>query len=152
MLCFTRDTDVLSVFNNSTGHPILTPLKGRPSEEVIYPPNGIVPFHGFTMYGEEIRNTVLWNKTYKRPIFYFYFKSTNCIYLFFSAAPMCYLFDDPVPLYYTFRAFYMRYWFRLHEISSHPQSILGLCILFQRLLQRHETKIWSHFMNHNIHP
>ncbi|XP_022169785.1 TBC1 domain family member 19 [Myzus persicae] len=118
MLCFTRDTDVLSVFNNSTSHPILTSLKGKPPMEAIYPPNGIIPFHGFTMY----------------------------------AAPVCYLFNDPVPLYYTFRAFYLRYWFRLHVISSHPQSILGLCILFQRLLQRHETKIWSHFMSHNIHP
>ncbi|XP_025423045.1 TBC1 domain family member 19-like isoform X3 [Sipha flava] len=118
MLCFTRDTDVLSVFNSSTSHPILTSLKGKPSKEAIYPPNGIIPFHGFTMY----------------------------------AAPICYLFNDPVSLYSTFRAFYLRYWFRLHNISSHPQSILGLCILFQRLLQRHETNIWSHFMSHNIHP
>ncbi|XP_016661472.1 TBC1 domain family member 19 [Acyrthosiphon pisum] len=118
MLCFTRDTDVLSVFNNSASNPILMPLKGEPPIKAIYPPNGIIPFHGFTMF----------------------------------AAPVCYLFNDPVPLYYTFREFYLRYWFRLHEISSHPQSILGLCILFQRLLQRHETKIWSHFMSRNIHP
>lgn len=53
MLCFTRDTDVLSVFNNSTSHPILTSLKGKPSMEAIYPPNGIIPFHGFTMYGKD---------------------------------------------------------------------------------------------------
>lgn len=52
MLCFTRDTDVLSVFNNSTSHPILTSLKGKPPKEAIYPPNGIIPFHGFTMYGK----------------------------------------------------------------------------------------------------
>lgn len=52
MLCFTRDTEVLSVFNNSTSHPILTSLKGKPPTEAIYPPNGIIPFHGFTMYGK----------------------------------------------------------------------------------------------------
>ncbi|XP_050421069.1 TBC1 domain family member 19 [Adelges cooleyi] len=118
MLCFTRDADMLAMFNNSASQPILTTLKGNPSSEAIYPPNGIVPFHGFTMY----------------------------------ASPVCYLYNDPVPMYFTFRAFYMRYWFRLHEISSHPQSILGLCILYQRLLQRHETIIWMHFVSHNIHP
>lgn len=53
MLSFTRDTDVLSVFNNSTSHPILTSLKGKPPKEAIYPPNGIIPFHGFTMYGKK---------------------------------------------------------------------------------------------------
>ncbi|VVC38302.1 Rab-GTPase-TBC domain [Cinara cedri] len=118
MLCFTRDTGVLSVFNSSTSRPILMWLISKPLKETTYPSNGIIPFHGFTMY----------------------------------AAPVCYLFNDPVPLYFTFRAFYQRYWFRLHKISSHPQGILGLCILFQRLLQRHETKIWSHFMSNNIHP
>lgn len=52
MLCFTRDTDVLTVFNNSTSHPIIMPLKGKSPKDVIYPPNGIIPFHGFTMYGK----------------------------------------------------------------------------------------------------
>ncbi|XP_050527254.1 TBC1 domain family member 19 isoform X2 [Daktulosphaira vitifoliae] len=118
MLCFTRDTEVLSVFNNSSSNPILTPLYGIPPGSAVYPPNGVVPFHGFTMY----------------------------------AAPLCYLFNDPIPLYFMFRGLYLRYWFRLHEISSHPQSILGLCILFERLLQRHETKLWTHLINHKIHP
>jgi len=51
MLCFTRDTEVLSVFNNSTNHPILTTLKDKLPKQAIYPPNGIIPFCGFTMYG-----------------------------------------------------------------------------------------------------
>lgn len=52
MLCFTRDTEVLSVFNNSTSHPIFMPLVGKPPARAIYPPSGVMPFHGFTMYGE----------------------------------------------------------------------------------------------------
>jgi len=28
-------------------------LKGKPPMEAIYPPNGIIPFHGFSMYGKE---------------------------------------------------------------------------------------------------
>lgn len=46
----------------------------------------------------------------------------------------------------------MRYWFRLHEVSSHPQGLLALCILFERLLQRHEPQLWMHFKVMNVQP
>lgn len=55
MLCFSRDTDILSVFNQSSSSPIHGVLKGRPAtidNTVIYPPSGVIPFHGFTMYGQ----------------------------------------------------------------------------------------------------
>lgn len=55
MLCFSRDTEVLSVFNHSSASPINAVLKSRPpslENTVIYPPSGVIPFHGFTMYGE----------------------------------------------------------------------------------------------------
>ncbi len=54
MLCFSRDTEILSVFNHSSASPINAILKSKtPSAEntVIYPPSGVIPFHGFTMYG-----------------------------------------------------------------------------------------------------
>ncbi|KAK3912118.1 TBC1 domain family member 19 [Frankliniella fusca] len=121
MLCFSRDTEILSVFNHSSASPINAILKSKPpsaENTVIYPPSGVIPFHGFTMY----------------------------------ATPFCYLYDDPVALYHTLRAFYMRYWFRLHEVSSHPQGLLALCILFERLLQRHEPQLWMHFKLMNVQP
>ena len=55
MLCFSRDTEVLKIFNNSSSCPVSGLLKGRnPAFEnsVVFPPSGVIPFHGFTMYGE----------------------------------------------------------------------------------------------------
>ncbi|RZF48656.1 hypothetical protein LSTR_LSTR010746 [Laodelphax striatellus] len=121
LLCFSRDTEILSVYNHSCGSPIHGVLKSRPAtleNTVVYPPSGVIPFHGFTMY----------------------------------ATPFCYLYDDPVALYLTVRAFYLRYWFRLHEVSSHQQGILSLCLLFERLLQRHEPDLWIHLKLINIQP
>lgn len=83
--------------------------------------------------------------------FYLFYKS-NLELSLFIATPFCYLYDDPVALYHTLRAFYMRYWFRLHEVSSHPQGLLALCILFERLLQRHEPQLWMHFKLMNVQP
>ncbi|XP_063635735.1 TBC1 domain family member 19 [Cydia splendana] len=68
------------------------------------------------------------------------------------ATPFCYLYDDPVQLYYTFRAFYIRYWHRLHYISTHPQGIVSLCLLYERLLEANEPLLWIHFRNININP
>ncbi|EEB20025.1 conserved hypothetical protein [Pediculus humanus corporis] len=98
MLCFSRDADVLSVVPHSSISIENT---------VAYPPSGVIPFHGFTMY---------------------------------------------VNLYHTFRAFYLRYWFRLHEVSSHEQSILPLCLLFERLLQKQEPQLWLHLKLINVQP
>lgn len=54
MLCFSRDTEVLSIFNHSASNPVHAILKNKPSaieNTVVFPPSGIIPFHGFTMYG-----------------------------------------------------------------------------------------------------
>ncbi|CAB3382765.1 Hypothetical predicted protein [Cloeon dipterum] len=121
MLCFSRDTEVLKIFNNSSSTPVTGLLKGKnPSFEnsIVFPPSGVIPFHGFSMY----------------------------------ATPFCYMYDEPINLYFTFRAFYMRYCFRLHEVSSHEQGILSLCLLFERMLQRHEPTLWTHFKQINIQP
>ncbi|XP_062551936.1 TBC1 domain family member 19 isoform X1 [Armigeres subalbatus] len=68
------------------------------------------------------------------------------------AAPFCYLYDNPVSLYFTFRAFYVRYCHRLTTINTHPQGIVSLCLLFEKLLQTHEPQLWSHFRELQIQP
>ena len=48
----------------------------------------------------------------------------NIIYsdmFYVAVAPLCYVYNDPVQLYFTFRELYTRYFFRLHNLSSHPQ-------------------------------
>lgn len=49
-----------------------------------------------------------------------------------SATPFCYLYDDPAQLYYSFRAFYIRYWHRLHYISTHPQVTADKIIEYKK--------------------
>ncbi|XP_076681352.1 TBC1 domain family member 19 [Andrena cerasifolii] len=124
MLCFSRDSEVLAPVTTDTsagGQVIHAVLQGKPAtleNTLVFPPSGVIPFHGFTMY----------------------------------ATPFCYLYDDPCAMYYTFRAFYLRYWFRLHTVSSHEQGIVALCLLFERLLQCHEPLLWFHFRNIHIQP
>ena len=54
MLPFARDTMVLEHFNNSSASPPKSYLRGKLGVDefmVNYPPNGVIPFHGFAMYG-----------------------------------------------------------------------------------------------------
>ncbi|KAG5345590.1 TBC19 protein, partial [Acromyrmex charruanus] len=124
MLCFSRDSEILApvTTDRSAGSQVIhAVLQGKPAtleNTLVFPPSGIIPFHGFTMY----------------------------------ATPFCYLYDNPCAMYYTFRAFYLRYWFRLHTVSSHEQGIVALCLLFERLLQCHEPQLWVHFKNIHIQP
>ena len=104
LLCFSRDTGVLDKFRSSCSNAAKATLRGRtsptPENTVIYPPNGIIPFHGFAMY----------------------------------CAPFCYVYDDPVQLYFTFRAFYLQFNSKLHEVSSDQHGIVSLCALFENLV------------------
>ncbi|XP_014219332.1 TBC1 domain family member 19 [Copidosoma floridanum] len=124
MLSFSRDSEVLAPVTtdkSAGGLVIHAVLQGKPAtleNTLVFPPSGVIPFHGFTMY----------------------------------ATPFCYLYDDPCAMYFTFRAFYLRYWFRLHTVSSHEQGIVALCLLFERLLQCHEPHLWAHFRNLHIQP
>ncbi|KAJ0179591.1 hypothetical protein K1T71_005303 [Dendrolimus kikuchii] len=121
MLCFSRDCEVMQLLKGCIGNALSVTIKGKQTSAesiTVFPPSGIIPFHGFTMY----------------------------------ATPFCYLYDDPVQLYYTFRAFYVRYWHRLHYISTHPQGIVSLCLLYERLLESNEPLLWIHFRNININP
>lgn len=54
MLCFSRDTEVLQSLDDSSSYMQVV-LKGKPvtaENTLMFPPNGVIPFHGFTMYGK----------------------------------------------------------------------------------------------------
>ncbi|XP_070552955.1 TBC1 domain family member 19-like [Ptychodera flava] len=121
LLVFSRDTQVLKHFANSSATPAKSYIRGKLGMEeygVVYPPNGVIPFHGFSMY----------------------------------VAPLCYVYHDAVKLYLVFREMYMRYFFRLHNISSHPQGIVSLCILFESLLQTHQPQLFYHLREVGVQP
>ncbi|XP_072384217.1 TBC1 domain family member 19 [Diabrotica undecimpunctata] len=123
MLCFSRDSEILKnlptqpafmqvVIKGKTGTPEST------NTTIVFPPSGVIPFHGFSMY----------------------------------AAPFCYIYDDPVHLYFSFRAFYLRYWHRLHRVCGNSQGVVALCLLFEKLLQCFDPLLWNHFRKYHVPP
>ncbi|KAL8612925.1 hypothetical protein ACOMHN_035002 [Nucella lapillus] len=113
LLPFSRDTVVLKHFRLNSANPPKSYIRGKLGVEefaVVYPPNGVIPFHGFAMY----------------------------------VAPLCYVYKDVATLYYMFRKMYIQYFFRLHSVSSHPQGIVALSLLFETLLQTHEPELFHH--------
>lgn len=136
MLCFSRDSEIMNLIPSQAYMQVT--LKGKQIRDttMVFPPSGIIPFHGFTMYGMYGNHYCL-----------------NEIYLIiFLAAPICYLFPDAVSLYNVFRAFYIRYWHRLHRVCVHSQGIVSLCLLFEQLLQCYDPMLWFHFKEIDIPP
>uniref|UniRef100_A0A8C4R337 TBC1 domain family, member 19 n=1 Tax=Eptatretus burgeri TaxID=7764 RepID=A0A8C4R337_EPTBU len=87
------------------------------------------------------------------------------------AAPLCLLYNEPPTLYSVFREMYIKFFFRLHCVSSHPsvsefmhlpshlnfnmimitnmldlfsQGIVMLCLLFESLVQVHQPQLFLH--------
>ncbi|XP_067293435.1 TBC1 domain family member 19 isoform X2 [Pseudorasbora parva] len=121
LLCFSRDTAVLEHFNYNSASPPKSCVQSKSGSEqcaVVYPPNGVIPFHGFSMY----------------------------------VAPLCFLYNEPSKLYSVFREMYIRYFFRLHSISSHPSGIVSLCLQFERLLQTHLPQLFYHLREIGAQP
>uniref|UniRef100_A0A8C3Y1H8 TBC1 domain family member 19 n=1 Tax=Catharus ustulatus TaxID=91951 RepID=A0A8C3Y1H8_CATUS len=121
LLCFSRDTSVLEHFTYSSATPPKSYIRGKLGMEeyaVFYPPNGVIPFHGFSMY----------------------------------VAPLCFLYHEPSKLYQIFREMYVRFFFRLHSISSHPSGIVSLCLLFETLLQTHLPQLFYHLREIGAQP
>ncbi|XP_078250165.1 TBC1 domain family member 19 isoform X2 [Pogona vitticeps] len=121
LLCFSRDTSVLGHFAYSSATPPKSYIRGKLGMEeyaVFYPPNGVIPFHGFSMY----------------------------------VAPLCFLYNEPSQLYQIFREIYVRYFFRLHSISSHPSGIVSLCLLFETLLQTNLPQLFYHLREIGAQP
>ncbi len=54
LLLFSRDTYVLKCFEKNGAQPLKSQIRGRTSEKyaVFYPPNGVIPFHGFSLLGK----------------------------------------------------------------------------------------------------
>ena len=69
------------------------------------------------------------------------------------AAPLAYVCLQTSSAYFLFRELYNRYFHFLHEISSHPQSIISLYALFESLLYAKEPSIWEHLrVTLGFHP
>uniref|UniRef100_A0A8D0AB97 TBC1 domain family, member 19 n=1 Tax=Sander lucioperca TaxID=283035 RepID=A0A8D0AB97_SANLU len=67
-------------------------------------------------------------------------------------APLCFLYNEPSKLYSVFREMYIRYFFRLHSISSSPSGIVSLCLQFERLLQSHLPQLFYHLRQIGAQP
>nr|XP_057922415.1 TBC1 domain family member 19 [Doryrhamphus excisus] len=53
LLCFSRDAAVLEHFKYNSATPPKSSVQGKEDDvqrDVFYPPNGVIPFHGFSMY------------------------------------------------------------------------------------------------------
>ena len=67
-------------------------------------------------------------------------------------APFSYISDKKEECYFIFRAFYCKYFCYLHTLSSHNQSIISLCKLFEDLLQMFEPEVCYHLNQLGISP
>uniref|UniRef100_A0A673AHQ6 TBC1 domain family, member 19 n=1 Tax=Sphaeramia orbicularis TaxID=375764 RepID=A0A673AHQ6_9TELE len=67
-------------------------------------------------------------------------------------APLCFLYNEPSKLYSVFREMYIRYFFRLHSISSSQSGIVSLCLQFERLLQTHLPQLFYHLRQIGAQP
>mmetsp|Transcript_16940 Transcript_16940/g.18994 ORF Transcript_16940/g.18994 Transcript_16940/m.18994 type:complete len:205 (+) Transcript_16940:3-617(+) len=68
------------------------------------------------------------------------------------AVLFCYFSEMIEESYYMFRALYANYFCFLHSVSSHPQSLLSLCKLFEDLLQAYETELFFHLQQIGVQP
>lgn len=72
----------------------------------------------------------------------------------FSAyvAPLGFISNSHEDTYYIFRSMYCKYFCYLNSISSHPQSILTQCKLFEDLLNMFEPELCYHLEQLDISP
>uniref|UniRef100_A0A8K9V0K5 TBC1 domain family, member 19 n=1 Tax=Oncorhynchus mykiss TaxID=8022 RepID=A0A8K9V0K5_ONCMY len=69
-----------------------------------------------------------------------------------NMAPLCFLYNEPSKLYSVFREMYVRYFFRLHSVSSSTSGIVSLCLQFERLLQTHLPQLFYHLREIGAQP
>ncbi|KAM6909057.1 LOW QUALITY PROTEIN: TBC1 domain family member 19 [Xenentodon cancila] len=151
LLCFSRDTAVLEHFKYNSATPPKSYIHAKGGDEellVVYPPNGVIPFHGFSMYGEYVLDLRLRQK--ERAIGEH--ESDSLSDVCSSVAPLCFLYNEPSKLYSVFREMYIRYFFRLHAISSAASGIVSLCLQFERLLQTHLPQLFYHLRQIGAQP
>ena len=75
-----------------------------------------------------------------------------CFFFARYIGPVCYISPKKEECYFIFRALYTKYFCHLHSISSHPQSIISLCKLFEDLLQMYEPEVCYHLNTLGISP
>ena len=61
--------------------------------------------------------------------------------------PLSFIFNKISSILYS-----VKYWSRLHRLSSHSQGLVCLSITFERLLQQLEPELWIHCLNNGIEP
>ncbi|KAI4885018.1 hypothetical protein NFI96_013419 [Prochilodus magdalenae] len=130
LLCFSRDTAVLEHFNYNSATPPKSYIQGKTGAEefaVVYPPNGTMSL-GFFLGVIPFHGFSMY------------------------VAPLCFLYNEPSKLYSVFREMYVRYFFRLHSISSSPSGIVSLCLQFERLLQTHLPQLFYHLQEIGAQP
>eukprot|EP00731_Ephydatia_muelleri_P000154 Em0001g154a len=67
-------------------------------------------------------------------------------------APLGYLCDQAEHMYTLFGELYRRFFVQLHTISSRAEGILGLCCLFESLLQAKLPVVCQHFQRLGVEP
>lgn len=93
---------------------------------------GVIPFHGFSMYGQYVFHSLSFSHYSWKT------KTGNirvvCVFCP-TVAPLCFLYNEPPKLYNVFKEMYIRYFFRLHSISSSPSvSYLGFLLSWDNSL------------------
>ena len=118
ILALSRDIRLLDCKEQTHLKSYIRGKLGNPDFMVTYPPSGIVPFYGFSLY----------------------------------ITPFCYFFESSVKVYLCFSQFYRSHLHRLHNISSHFESIVGLSRQFEDLLQSKEWALFQHFVSVGVQP
>ncbi|KAH6571798.1 hypothetical protein BASA61_008997 [Batrachochytrium salamandrivorans] len=90
----------------------------RGIKDTLYPPNGIHPFYGISLY----------------------------------AMPVCFVHSNPKYAYLTFRELYARYFHRLHSISSRQETLLHLCLTFEKVLKQADAGLFHHLSSTLAYP
>uniref|UniRef100_A0A8C7KFD6 TBC1 domain family, member 19 n=1 Tax=Oncorhynchus kisutch TaxID=8019 RepID=A0A8C7KFD6_ONCKI len=125
LLCFSRDTAVLEHFSYNSATPPKSYIQGKVGVEefaVVYPPNGVIPFHGFSMYVAPL--CFLYNEPSK---LYSVFREMYVRY-FFRLVCVC------SKCVYT------------------VCGIVSLCLQFERLLQTHLPQLFYHLREIGAQP
>lgn len=122
LLLFSRDTHILKCYEKYSVQLLKGTMKGMPPND----PNFQVtyPPNGFVP-----------------------FESFSML-----VAPICYVYSDPILLYYMFRKIFMTHFVKLFIISSDSQSIVGLCALFETLLQSTDAQLFMHLKKIDAQP
>eukprot|EP00045_Choanoeca_perplexa_P002173 m.23299 g.23299 ORF g.23299 m.23299 type:complete len:579 (+) comp11363_c0_seq2:1050-2786(+) len=67
-------------------------------------------------------------------------------------APLAYMSSSTSKVYALFKALYLRFWWRLSTISSHPQGILRLMQCFEVWMQTYHSPLWLHLRSIQAQP